>query len=82
MLGDQLWRQPSGSHYTEFVVREMEDGVLEASNAKDIANALHGLFKISRGDADQMVVTGGSECAFISAVAHWLLNLRVRGPKL
>lgn len=77
MLGDQLWRQPSGSHYTEFVVREMEDGVLEASNAKDIANALHGLFKISRGDADQMVVTGGSECAFISAVAHWLLNLRV-----
>ena len=77
MLGDQLWREPSGSHYTEFLVREMEDGVLEASNAKDIANALHGLFKISRGDADHMVVTGGSECAFISAVAHWLLNLRV-----
>lgn len=77
MLGDQLWREPSGSHYTEFLVREMEDGVLEASNAKDIANALDGLFKISRGDADHMVVIGGSECAFISAVAHWLLNLRV-----
>lgn len=24
-----------------------------------------------------MLVTGGSECAFISAVAHWLLNLKV-----
>ncbi|KAG7002055.1 highly reducing polyketide synthase alt5 [Physcia stellaris] len=78
MLGDQLWREPSGSHYTEFLVREMEDGVLEASHAKDIANALHGLFKISRGDADHMVVTGGSECAFISTVAHWLLLLNLR----
>lgn len=77
MLGDQLWREPSGSHYTTFLVRKMEDGVLEASNPKDIANALHGLFKISRGDADHMVVTGGCECAFISTVAHWLLNLRV-----
>ena len=77
MLGEQLWRQPSGSHYTRYIVREIEDGVLEASNAKDIANTLHGLFKVSRGEADHLLITGGSECAFISAVAHWLLNITV-----
>ena len=77
MLGNQLWRQPSGSRYTQYVVREIEDGVLEASNAKDIANNLYGLFKVSRGEANLLLITGGSECAFISAVVHWLLNIKV-----
>ena len=77
MLGDQLWREPSGSHYINFLVREVENGVLEACNAKDLAHALHGLLKISRGEVDHMVVNGGSEYAFIVTLARWLLNLRV-----
>lgn len=48
MLGDQLWRQPEGSQYDQNYVRRIEDGVLEASNVKDIAVTLHGLFKVSR----------------------------------
>lgn len=79
MLGNQLWRLPVGTNYSESEVDEPEhDGVLEASNAKDIASALHRLFQISRGEAEYMVVNGGSECAFIAAFASWLLNLRVK----
>lgn len=74
MLGDQLWRPPSDS-YGQFPSNDYD--ILEASNAKDIANALHGLFKISRGDVDHIVINGGTECAFVAALAHWLLNLKV-----
>ncbi|KAL8739828.1 MAG: hypothetical protein Q9190_007405 [Brigantiaea leucoxantha] len=78
MLGNQLWEKPLGRDYSAQQVDELEEGVLEASNAKDIADTLHGLFKISRGEVDHVIVNGGSECAFIAAIAHWLLNLRVR----
>ena len=64
MLGDYLWRTPAGSH-----------GFVEASNARDIAKALHDLFRISKGEVDSITVTGSSECAFIAAMALWLFNL-------
>ncbi|KAL8910019.1 MAG: hypothetical protein Q9171_004679 [Xanthocarpia ochracea] len=75
MLGNQLWRDPS---YLLRGFRGLDHGSLEASNARDIASALHRLFQISRGEADHIVVNGGSECAFIAAIASWLLNLKVR----
>ena len=78
MLGNQMWRQPVGIGYLNREVDDIYDGVLEASNARDIASALHGLFQISRGEIDHILINGGSECAFIAAVAYWLLNLKVR----
>ena len=80
MLGDQIWRQPSDSTsgYEEGEVSGVEDGVLAASSAKDLANALHGLFMVSRGDVETIVITGGSECAFLAGLAHWLFNMRIQ----
>ncbi|KAL8859005.1 MAG: hypothetical protein Q9178_004486 [Gyalolechia marmorata] len=78
MLGNQLWRHPVGTDYSGHGVRDLDNGTLEASNAKDIASALHRLFQISRGEADHIVVNGGVECAFIAAIASWLLNLKVQ----
>ena len=75
MLGNQLWRHPVDSGHG---FNDLDYGNLQASNAKDIASALHRLFRISRGEADHIVVNGGSECAFIAAIARWLLNLKVR----
>ena len=47
------------------------------SNAEDVAKAMSGLFKISKGTIARVTVTGGMECAFIAAFAQWLLNLKV-----
>ena len=77
MLGDQLWRQ-WGLRDTSPEVPDIDEAILEAFNAEDIAKVLHGLFKVSRGDAAYIVVNGGSECAFIAALADWLLNLKVQ----
>jgi hypothetical protein len=62
MMGDmrQYWRSK------EFNIH--------ASPAADIARALDGLFRISRGTVESITVTGGAECAFIAAVAQWLFN--------
>lgn len=80
MLGDQIWRQPSDSTsgYENGEVSGFEDGVLAASSAKDLANALHGLFMVSRGEVETIVITGGSECAFLAGLAHWLFNMRIQ----
>ena len=48
-----------------------------ASGARDIANTLHGLFQISRGDTESIMIVGGADCAFIAAFAYWLLDLSV-----
>ena len=55
------------------------DGVFPHSmaNSEDIAKAMSGLFKISKGDIKKITVMGGTECAFIAAFAHWVLNLKV-----
>ena len=54
-------------------------GIEGASSAdlSDIAKALQGLFKISTGKVARISVHGGSECAFMAALAHWLFNLKV-----
>lgn len=78
MLGDQLWRQPLRGSFSDLEAADVDEGILEASNAKDLAYVLHGLFKVSRGAAAYMEVNGGSECAFVAALANWLLNLKVQ----
>lgn len=49
----------------------------EISNPEDIAKAIHGPGEISNGKVSTITVTGGIECAFIAAFAHWLLNLSI-----
>lgn len=80
MLGDQIWRQQSesGSGYENGEVSGLDDGVLVASNTEDLAKAPHGLFKVSRGDVETIVITEGSECAFLAGLAHWPFNLRIQ----
>ena len=46
-------------------------------DAKQVAHALQGLFKISSGMMRSMVVVGNSECGFLAAFAHFFLSLRV-----
>ena len=48
------------------------------ANIDDIAKALRGLFRISKGEIARItVIGGGMECAFIAGFAQWILNLRV-----
>ncbi len=50
---------------------------LKASNASDIARALHGLFQITRGKVERITLLGENECAFIAAFASWLFDLKI-----
>lgn len=50
---------------------------LDMPNIEDIAKALRGLFRISRGEIARIAVMGGTDCAFIASFAHWVLNLKV-----
>jgi hypothetical protein len=43
----------------------------------DVARALNGLFKISRGEVASIHVVGRSECAFIAGLAQWLFDFTV-----
>lgn len=52
-------------------------GHIYCSEPKDVAKALTGLFDISMGMKKSITVVGGYDCAFISAVAHWIFNLEV-----
>lgn len=54
-----------------------QEGPLMASEAHDIAMALHGLFQISKSEVEQIKIIGGAECSFIAALAAWLFNVRV-----
>ncbi|KAF4960777.1 hypothetical protein FGADI_720 [Fusarium gaditjirri] len=44
---------------------------------KDIALVLKEVFEVSAGRLNRVFVSGGPDCAWIAAVAHWLLDLRV-----
>ena len=48
-----------------------------AADPKDVAEALEGLFKLSRGETKQMTVVGGEEAAFIAVVAEYLFGFTV-----
>ena len=49
---------------------------LKLSPAEDIARVLTGLFDVSEGVRDQIVVTGGAECMFVAAISEWLFNFK------
>ncbi|KAL8922662.1 MAG: hypothetical protein Q9172_003477 [Xanthocarpia lactea] len=51
--------------------------VQQASNASDIARALHGLFQITRGKVERITLLGQHDCAFIAAFASWLFDLKI-----
>lgn len=44
---------------------------------RDVATVLRKLFQVSAGHIDRLYLSGGADCAWIAAVAHWLLDLRV-----
>ena len=49
----------------------------DISNPEDIARAIYGLGEISNGKVSTITITGGFECAYVAAFAHWLLNLSI-----
>ncbi|KAL8993862.1 MAG: hypothetical protein Q9169_006033 [Polycauliona sp. 2 TL-2023] len=55
----------------------LEKADMDMSNIADIAVALRGLFRLSRGELAKITVMGGINCAFIAGFAHWMLNLKV-----
>lgn len=67
MLGNMLWKSLEGQI----------DEIPVASNFKDIAKALRGLFELSRGETDSILLFGGGECSFIAALAHWLFDFKI-----
>ncbi|KAF9775622.1 hypothetical protein IL306_006256 [Fusarium sp. DS 682] len=52
-------------------------GLMECADPADIAKALNGLFEISAGVRQSIMLVGNSNCSFIAAVAYWLFNLDV-----
>ncbi|KAJ3532169.1 hypothetical protein NM208_g8559 [Fusarium decemcellulare] len=58
----------------------LRDGLLNLRGCappRDIAVVLKGVFDVSTGLLDRLFLTGGPDCAWVAAVAHWLLDLRV-----
>lgn len=58
----------------------LRDGLLNLRGCappRDIAVILKGVFDVSTGRTDRIFLTGGPDCAWVAAVADWLLNLRV-----
>lgn len=51
---------------------------LYSSSAADcIAKVLKGLLDVSSGKTQSIMITGGADCAWLAATAHWLLGLDV-----
>ncbi|EPE32592.1 hypothetical protein GLAREA_07726 [Glarea lozoyensis ATCC 20868] len=55
-----------------------QKSAIMVSPATDIARVLSGMFKISRGEVDNITIFGYSECAFIAGLAQWLFNFTIR----
>lgn len=70
-----LARSPFGSVVEFFLRFHPEVGL--CGDPKDMASALKGVARISNGLMRSMVLTGGSECGFIAAIAQWLLSLKI-----
>lgn len=49
----------------------------EAPDPHSVAKALEALGKVSTGQLDSLVLTGGPGCAWLGAVSEWLLGLSV-----
>ncbi|MCJ1403489.1 hypothetical protein MMC11_006712 [Xylographa trunciseda] len=73
MLGDQYKSQVGAT-----VGSVGSSGLIwKVSKSKDVSKVLAALFKVSCGRLDSITVIGGSECAFVAALALWLFDLRV-----
>ncbi|KAH7199421.1 hypothetical protein DER44DRAFT_871857 [Fusarium oxysporum] len=48
-----------------------------SGSPEDIALVLKQVFEVSAGRLDRLFLSGGMDCAWIAAVAYWLLDLRV-----
>ncbi|KAI4270727.1 MAG: hypothetical protein LQ337_006507 [Flavoplaca oasis] len=57
--------------------RTLKIRTADMSNIEDIAKALRGLFRVSKGEVARITVFGGTNCAFIAGFANWILNLKV-----
>ncbi|KAF4961386.1 hypothetical protein FSARC_10202 [Fusarium sarcochroum] len=62
---------------TKLCLRDGLPNLRTHGSPKDIALVLKELFGISKGRLSCLSVAGGADCAWIAAVAHWLLNLTV-----
>ncbi|KAM0507746.1 hypothetical protein ACHAQF_003583 [Verticillium nonalfalfae] len=49
--------------------------VQRCSEPADVAKALRGVFDITTEKHNRITVVGGSSCAFIAAISHWLFDL-------
>ncbi|KAF5538900.1 hypothetical protein FPHYL_12413 [Fusarium phyllophilum] len=62
---------------TKLCLRDGRRNVRHNGSPKDIALVLKEVFEVSVGRLDRVFLSGGPDCAWIAAVAHWLLDLRV-----
>lgn len=49
----------------------------ESSTPSAIAQVLHGLIEVSVGNIESIQVHGGPDCAYVVALAYWILGLSV-----
>lgn len=62
---------------TKFCLRDGRLNLRGSAPPRDIAVILKGVFDVSTGLLDRLFLTGGPDCAWVAAVSHWLLDLRV-----
>lgn len=62
---------------TKLFLRDSMSNLQGSGSPKDIALVLKQVFEVSAGRLDRLFLSGGTDCAWVAAVAHWLLDLRV-----
>ncbi|KAF5652418.1 hypothetical protein F25303_3295 [Fusarium sp. NRRL 25303] len=62
---------------TKFCLKDGVSNLRDHGSPKDVALVLKAVFEVSAGRLDRLFLSGGADCAWIAAVAHWLLDLRV-----
>ncbi|KAF5700133.1 hypothetical protein FMUND_14438 [Fusarium mundagurra] len=62
---------------TKLCLMDGQRNLRSSGSPKDIALVLKEVFEVSAGRLDRLLLSGGADCAWIAAVAHWLLDLRV-----
>lgn len=62
---------------TRLYLRNGSPNLRASASSEAVAKVLKGLFDVSNGHMEQITLAGGSDCAWIAAVAHWLLELAV-----
>ncbi|KAG4257940.1 hypothetical protein FPRO03_02895 [Fusarium proliferatum] len=62
---------------TKLCLVEGRSNLRDHGSPKDIALVLKEVFEVSAGRLNRVFMSGGADCAWVAAVAHWLLDLRV-----